>query len=176
MGRGKAPAEAIAMSEFQKEILSQLNRNHSTPQQIVKRINILLLASEGLSNAEIARTVLVSYKTVLTWRKRWLLKYKSLCIFEKVVIEQGQSKNVMSVHLLTLLKDTPRSGAPKIFTLAQREQIVALSCEAPIDYGLELTNWTHQMLAKTVIAKGIVTTISPSHLGKILKNTPFTTS
>jgi len=53
--------------------------------------------------------------------------------------------------------------------LEQKQQLIALACENPQDYGLEITDWTYEMLAKTAIAKMIVETISPSHLGKILK-------
>lgn len=176
MGRGKASAPAIPMNALQKEILNQFIRNHSTPQNKVKRTNILLLASEGVSNAEISRRVAVSYNTVLTWRGRWLSEYESLLVFEQGLTQSVQSKNSLQGQLSIFLKDAKRSGAPKTFSLAQREQIVALCCESPTDYGLELTDWTHEMLAKTAITINIVESISPSHLGKILKKSPLKTS
>lgn len=176
MGRGKPPAPALPMSELQKCILGQLKRNHSTPQQIVKRIKILLMGSEGMNNCEIKKEVQVSYNTVLTWRGRWLGAYESLLVFEKEVVQGSEKERSLIGQITDFLKDEKRSGTPKTFTLAQRQQIVALCCESPTDYGLQMTDWTHEMLAKTAVAKGIVESISPSHLGKILKKSALTSS
>lgn len=176
MGRGKAPAAALPMSGSQKSILEQLARNHNTGQQVVKRAKILLLGSEGINNTEVHRELGVSYNTVLLWRKRWLSGQDSLLAFEQAVLNGEENKNGLFLELTNFLKDAHRSGAPKTFSLVQREQIVALCCESPTDYGLQMTDWTHEMLAKTAAAEGIVASISPSHLGKILKKSPLTTS
>lgn len=176
MSRGKAPASALPMSASQKNILEQLTRNHNTGQQTVKRAKILLLGHKGLNNSEVHRALGVSYNTVLTWRKRWLSAYESFLTVEESVAHGEANKNGLFLELTNFLKDAQRSGAPKTFSLVEREQIVALCCESPKDYGLEMTSWTHEMLAKTAIAKGIVKSISPSHLGKILKKSPLTTS
>ena len=176
MRRGKSPARALPMSATLRSILTQLNVNHSTGQQMVKRIRILLLGSEGMNNSQITRELSISYKTVLTWRKRWLSAYDSLLTFENAVLEGKEKRSSLLQEIKTFLKDQPRSGTPKTFTLAQRQQIVALCCEDPIDYGLVMTDWTHEMLAKVAVSKGIVSSISPSHLGKILKKSaPATT-
>ncbi len=50
-----------------------------------------------------------------------------------------------------------------------RQQIVALASEKPQDHGIEMTNWTHEMLAKIAIAQGVVRKISSRHVGNILK-------
>lgn len=176
MGRGKAPASALALSVSQKEILEQLTRNHNSGQQLVKRAKLLLLGGAGLNNSEVERELRVSYNTVLTWRKRWLLAQESLLAFESAVAAGEATPSGLFLELTNFLKDAQRSGAPKTFSLVQRKQIVALCCESPKDYGLEMTDWTHEMLAKTAIAKGIVRSISPSHLGKILKKSSLTTS
>lgn len=176
MGRGKAPAAALPMSELQTSILTQLSRNHQTGQQEVKRIRILLLGSQGVDNSQVKREVGVSYNTVLTWRTRWKSAYHSLLRFEEEVAQGNQKERALIEEIRHVLRDEKRSGAPKTFSLVQRQAIVALSCEAPSDYGLVMTNWTHETLAQTAIAKGIVTSISASHLGKILKKSPLTTA
>jgi len=176
MRRGKAPAAALPMSELQKAVLNQLSRNHSTAQQIVKRIKILLLGSAGVNNTQVKGELQISYNTVLTWRKRWLKEYESLLAFEKEFVQSEEKQSRLIGRITIFLADEKRSGAPKTFSLAQRQQIIALCCEDPSDYGLVMTDWTHQMLAKTAIATGIVKSISPSHLGKILKKSPLTTS
>lgn len=71
--------------------------------------------------------------------------------------------------MLEVLKDTPRSGAPKRITLTQEQQIIALACKKPQAYGIPLTQWNREMLAHASRAKGIVETISPRTVSKLLK-------
>ena len=80
------------------------------------------------------------------------------------------------VKILSYLEDAPRSGAPKIFTLAQTQQIVALACQKPTEHGIEMTTWTHEMLAHIAISKGIVDTISSRYVGILLKKKPPSTT
>jgi putative transposase len=75
-----------------------------------------------------------------------------------------------------VVQDLPRSGAPERITVAQKQQIVSIACEKPDTYGIEMTDWTHEMLVKVVMAQGIVDTISRRHLGGILKNERVTTA
>ncbi len=63
----------------------------------------------------------------------------------------------------------PRSGAPDKFSAEQLCQIIAIACEAPADHGRPITHWTHRELAQVVVEKGIVNSISVSHLGELLK-------
>ena len=162
--RGKA-ISALPMSDQQRKLLVQLLNAHGTAQQMAKRIKILLLAHQGQSHTEICSQVGVSYKTVLSWRERWQNAYEQLSLD----VAKGISDRELSKYLLNLLRDLPRSGAPKVFTLEQRQQLVALACDKPTTHGIPISDWTHEMLAKTAIAKGIVDSISASHLGKILK-------
>ncbi|TAG96581.1 MAG: helix-turn-helix domain-containing protein [Sphingobacteriales bacterium] len=74
------------------------------------------------------------------------------------------------------LDDLPRSGAPKRISLSQEQQIVALACEKPRDHGVEMTNWTHEMLARVAISKGILESISSRYVGEILKKKQVATS
>ncbi len=71
--------------------------------------------------------------------------------------------------LLGQLKDNARSGTRKQISLQEQQQIVALASEKPADYGVEITCWTHEMLAKVAIGQGIVGKISSRHVGNILK-------
>jgi putative transposase len=162
--RGKA-ISALPMTDQQRQLLVRLLNAHGTGQQMAKRIKILLLAHQGQSHTEICTQAGVSYKTVLSWRERWQNAYEQLSLDAAKELSDRE----LSKYLLHLLKDLPRSGAPKVFTLEQRQQIVALACDNPAKHGIPISDWTHEMLAKTAIAKGIVDSISASHLGKILK-------
>ncbi|MEM6379784.1 MAG: helix-turn-helix domain-containing protein [Bacteroidota bacterium] len=176
MGRGQAPAAPIAMTPLQKEILQDIERQHKTSQQIAKRIKILLMANQGQSNSHIKRELDISLNTVKSWRKRWEAAYDDLVSYESYLENQEGSLSDLGKRLISILKDLPRPGAPKTITLAQEKQIIALACESPADYQIEMTDWTLAMLAKVAIAKGIVATISSRQVGRILKKKPSSTS
>ena len=107
--------------------------------------------------------------TVKKWRSRWESGYEALTMFEQGESGKGVSDRQLLEQMLKLLEDKPRSGAPKIITLAQEEQIVALACEAPEDYGIMMTQWNREMLAHVAIIQGIVDSISPRYVSNILK-------
>ena len=67
-----------------------------------------------------------------------------------------------------LLADAPRAGAPGKFTAEQLAQIFATACEDPQQSGHPFTHWTHAELANEVSSRGIVESISPRHLGRLL--------
>ena len=48
------PAKAFSLTDEDRQISEGWVRAHSTPQQLVKRARIILLASEGMSNMGIA--------------------------------------------------------------------------------------------------------------------------
>lgn len=176
MGRGQAPAPPIPMTPLQKEVLQNIGRRHITSQQLAKRIQLLLMANQGHSNSHIKRELDVSLNTVKSWRRRWESAYDDLVTYESHLKTQEVSPLDFRKRLISTLKDLPRSGAPKIITLAQEKQIIALACEQPIDYQVEMADWTHEMLAKVAIAKGIVVSISSRQVGRILKKQPSSAS
>jgi transposase len=65
MGRA---AEALDVSEGQREVLDALARSQTLPFRVVQRARALLLAADGVSNVETAELVGVSRPTVLAWR------------------------------------------------------------------------------------------------------------
>src|SRR3990170_168551 len=65
------PADSLPMAVEQKKTLEAWIRAKTTPQRIVLRSRICLLAAEGTSNNAIARHLETSRPTVLLWRKRF---------------------------------------------------------------------------------------------------------
>ena len=65
MGRA---AEALDVSEGQRDVLDTLARSQTLPFRVVQRARALLLAADGVSNVEICELVGVSRPTVLAWR------------------------------------------------------------------------------------------------------------
>src|SRR2546426_802306 len=64
------PANSLSMTFEQKNQLENWVRAPSTPQKIVLRARICLLAHEGLSNRRIARDLKTTRPTVLLWRHK----------------------------------------------------------------------------------------------------------
>jgi putative transposase len=70
---------------------------------------------------------------------------------------------------LERLEDLPRPGAPARITADQRCQIEKLACDPPEESGRPITHWTNRELADEIIKQGIVDSISPRHVGRLLK-------
>lgn len=175
MSRGK-PAPAIAMTERQYRLLSHHGAKHSLSDHTKTRISILLLASKGRTNESIKRELGVDLNTVKKWRRRWEAEFDSIKAFELGQSGQGVKDQVLLKRMLLVLKDSPRSGAPKRITLAQEQQIIALACDKPEDHGIPITQWNREMLAQVAKTKGIVQRISPRYVSEILKKKRAPTS
>lgn len=57
---------------------------------------------------------------------------------------------------MEVLSDYSRSGAPIRISLEEKQQLVALACKKPQDFGIPITPWNREMLAKVAMAEGIV--------------------
>lgn len=137
------------MTEQEKAILHRLETKHKTPQTKALRARIILQSDEGKSISAIALALSVSYNMVEKWTSRWVKN-------EKLSVEER-------------LEDLPRSGRPDTFSPETVCKIIATCCESPEVYGHPITHWTHRELADEIIKQKIVTTISLSEIGRILK-------
>src|SRR2546423_8187907 len=63
-----APAAALSLDQVQRQLLESLLRAGSTPQRVARKCQVVLLASEGLSNSAIAQQMGVSRPTVIATR------------------------------------------------------------------------------------------------------------
>jgi putative transposase len=140
----------LHLTDFEREQLTQIVNRHSTPQQIAFRASIILLADQGQNHQQIATSLNISRDMARLWRNRWL----ALSPQQKTVLER--------------LSDAERSGTPATFSLEQILQIFAIACEKPDAYGRPISHWTARELADEVIAQGIVQTISPRHIGRLM--------
>ena len=61
----------IELDNDTRKALEALTRRHSTPEQLVIRARIILLAGDGKNNSQIVRELGVSIDMVRLWRKRW---------------------------------------------------------------------------------------------------------
>jgi hypothetical protein len=101
------PHYEIRLSVAEKQGLEALQRAGKTPQQTVRRVQIVLLAHAQLSNQAIADAVGTSRNLVQKWRKRFALWEPS---------PRMPEPEVAPLARLEALLDFPRSGRPPGFS------------------------------------------------------------
>ena len=154
------PLLPLILSSEQRHILETLRRSREAPHSLVQRAQIVLSAHAGDNNKVISQRLGLCEETVGLWRKRWLAEGIELKKYE------GRAKQLREA-VGRLLADKPRPGCPGLFTAEQICQLLAVACEAPPEH---LSHWTQPELARTVISRGIVDTISTSSVGRFLKS------
>ncbi len=148
----------LQLNETEREQLQQLVNRYSTPQQIAIRASIIILADEGQNHREIARSLNISRDMARLWRQRWLeLSQKDIPVAER-------------------LTDAERPGGPTTFSLEQILQLFAIACSKPEHYGRPISHWTARELASEVVKQGIVTSISPRYVGRLMVEADFVTA
>ena len=155
-------AVSIIISPPQQAILDRLLRQHSTPQALVRRIQIIVAAAAGVPNEQIAQQVACSPKTVRRWRARWAAAQPDLAAL-------APDDPALPALLAEVLADAPRPGAPPTFSAEQVVQIIALACTPPADSGRPVDAWTPRELADEAKKRQIVTSISARSVGRFLK-------
>jgi transposase len=117
---------------------------------LAERASMILLAGAGTGVHETARQLGVWPKTVRHWRARWL-------------------SSPAEAPVAARLADAQRCGAPGSFTSEQICAIIALACEKPDETSdLPLSHWSRSELAREVVRRGIVESISHSSIGRLL--------
>ena len=111
----------VELSEDDRRKLEALLRAGTAEQRLVSRARIVLLASEGLKNEEIAQRCGCNVNTAKLWRNRWL--------------DQGPEG----------LKDTPGRGRKKVYVEKKEAEILAATLERPDE---PLTHWSARRLAQ----------------------------
>lgn len=155
----------IELSARVRAFLDAVTRSRTSEQRVVERARIVTLSAEGVSSIEQARRLGVDRQRVDRWRGRW----KDVSVELSSAEAEGITDNELVARIDAALDDAPRSGAPPKFSAEQVTQLIALACEAPADGGLPLNRWTPAALATEAVKRGIVATISPRHLDRILK-------
>ena len=156
-------AAKVIITERQQEILLKLSRSRTESSQRRQRATIILLAFEGKRNDQIAPIVDLGRDAVGIWRRRWADRREQLVLIECV---DGMTKLRRAIG--ETLSDAPRSGSPGKFSAEQLTQLIALACESPRDSGRDISHWTCPELAKELVKRKVVESISSRHVGRIL--------
>jgi len=149
--RGPKPPTVALTAEERRE-LAALAGAHRTPQQVALRARVILAASEGANNTEIAGRLGIEADTARLWRMRWLglgaAPPGDLSVAER-------------------LEDAPRPGGPCRITAEQVCRLTALACEAPAASERPIRQWSGRELADEAVKRGIVDRLSPRHAGRL---------
>ena len=97
----------LNLSDGSRHELQKLIDKHKTPQQLVLRAKIILMASDGQNHREIARSLDINRQMATLWRNRWL---------------ESEGKDL---SILQRLQDRERVGAPAKFSMAQVTELFA---------------------------------------------------
>ena len=156
-------ATPIKLSNEVREILNGFARSRTLPLSKIQRAQIIIAASEGRKNREIADELGITQEKASNWRIRWANNAQ--------LIEETEQKNPEKLleTVESTLRDLPRPGSPPNFTEVQIIQILEIACRCPSEFGHESSHWSTPQLAKAVIAEGIVESISPASIGRFLK-------
>jgi transposase len=92
---------------------------------------------------------------------------QSLDALEVVAAQGCQAKLERTIE--ECLADAPRSGCPRKFSPLQVVSIISIACEKPEACGRPISKWTPREVADEAMKRGIVPSISPSHVGHILR-------
>jgi len=136
-------SKPISITEEQRKTLEMWVRGRNTPQKLVLRSEIILLAAQGVANTEIALRLRTSVPTVSLWRSR----------FE----EKGA---------IGLEKDAPRPGRHPKLTEEKVQAVVQATLHTKPAYA---TQWSARTMAK---APGYQPNGCPTHLEKVSAETP----
>lgn len=122
MGRNRKHGDIILKDEDQK-ILRSLANSQTAEHRQVTRAKIILLASEGYSNAEISSKIGVHRNTVSTFINKYL-----------------------AAGLQYALNDSGRSGKPSLITDEEKTYITSIACTKPKELGQAAELWTYRQL------------------------------
>ena len=139
------PVAAIVLNPAEKEKLTLIASRPKSNQRDAQRARIILGASEGLTNTEIARRERVSLPTVGKWRSRYAReKIEALADAPRSGAPRSIDEKKVEEVLTKTLEGTPRARTHWSSRLRLRKQAFPIirSCEygAPLDSSL--IGWT----------------------------------
>lgn len=145
---------AVGLSEEMRGALEGVKRRHQSGQQLVKRVNIVLLASEGHNHQQIADALGIGVEMARRWRRRWE-SYGQIPLDELSIEER--------------LSDEPRPGRPMSLSSQSVTHLYVLAAQSPAESGRAIAQWDGPTLADELIQRGHVASISARHVRRLLK-------
>jgi len=136
----------LKLSPSERDDLRAIVRQQRGEARLYRRARTILLAAQGASIAATARALGTCRARVSDWVQRF------------------------QAHRLEGLADLPRCGRPPEITPLERHQVIAAACRSPAEFGLARPVWDQATLAQAVLSAGLVRSISPRTVGRILQD------
>ena len=152
------------LSEAIRATLKLFAKSLTLQARVVERAKIVMLSSDGLTDAEISAKVDLHESIVGKWRRRFSDAYETLEGIESEVPEK------LKEAVTDILLDKPRQGAPETYDANQRALIVTMACQNPNDYGFEISHWSLPYLKIAIEQAGFAPGISESSINRILND------
>ena len=105
-----AAAAPLSVTQEQERVLRGWIRAPSTPQSLVLRARIVLMASEGVANHAIAKTLETSRPTVQLWRGRF--EEGGLKALTEIEKGRGRKPEIPPEKVTAIIKATLHSKPP----------------------------------------------------------------
>lgn len=137
---------------------------------LVDRAKLILELLKGANNTKTARVLELHRDTARFWRNRWLAATYHLAEAESLIALEDEATLLEVVK--EILADRWRSGGPCKFKPEEIVQIIAVACEDPQASGYPVSHWTPGEIAREVVKRGIVSSISARQVGRFLKARP----
>jgi len=144
--RGRHAAILIHMNQQTRADLQGWLHRQKTPLGKAKRARAMLLLEQGHSYVHTAKWVGLTERNLRKWARRF---YR---------------------HGVAGLHEKPRLGRTPVFSPEVALYLVKLACERPDHMDRSLSQWDCPELARKLKADGIVQSISPETVGRILRS------
>jgi len=157
-------AAKVQVTTVMVQILKQLSRSRTAGRDVVSRAHMILMAFQKYNNQAIAASLGVCARTVGKWRRRWRDSYQAL-----LHMQFAENRAAFRRAIVACLSDAPRSGSPGKFTAGQIVGLLGIACKSPEQSGRPVTSWTGRELADESARRGLIDSISASHVNRILR-------
>ena len=165
-----------SLQDQERQVLLSLLRKRNLSNALSRRAKVLVdYLVENKSKSEIARDNAYSRPFINRWLDRWQSSKASRKEWFTTSLS-GVVRKEDEAFIISILSDEPRSGAPAKFSDSVKEQLVALAITAPRKLGLPFDQWSHELLSREAVRRGIVESISSSRVGDFLKGTSYKTT
>ena len=157
-------AARVELTELMQQTLQHIVSSRSIGSAVVTRARIILMGFLKHCNQSIGEELECSRETVGLWRRRWRDSFTALLSLQFAVPAAAFQRAIVEC-----LSDAPRCGSPGRFRPEQIVGLIAIACEPPGLSGRPVTTWTGKELADEAQKRGLVESISASHVNRILR-------
>lgn len=156
----------VVLHERIRSVLERLSRSRTEEPRLVERASIVLNGVAGMSHVDQGKLLGIDRQRPRRWTVRWIEANDRLT---SAATDEGTSDRQVEKMVFAALADERRSGTPPKFSAEQIARLIALACERPEASEIPVNRLTPAELAREAVKRGIVESISPRHLDRIMK-------